>query len=78
MEMTGFSDTQHTVRDAVMQLCQKFPNTYWQGCDQESKDPQEFHAAMAKEGWLGIALPVELGGGGLGALIDRIRQALTD
>ncbi|OQU95806.1 Acyl-CoA dehydrogenase, domain-containing protein [Cladophialophora immunda] len=49
-----------------MQLCQKFPNTYWQGCDQESKDPQEFHAAMAKDGWLGIALPVELGGGGLG------------
>lgn len=78
MEMTGFSDTQRTVKDAIMQLCKKFPNTYWQGCDQERKDPYEFHAAIAQDGWLGIALPEELGGGGLGGLIDRILRSLTD
>ena len=28
--------------------------------------PQEFHRAMAEGGWLGITMPVELGGAGLG------------
>ncbi|RAK99340.1 acyl-CoA dehydrogenase family protein [Aspergillus ibericus CBS 121593] len=66
MELTGFSEEQLTVRDAVSAICAKFPNTYWQECDQNERDPQEFHAAFAKDGWLGIALPEELGGAGLG------------
>ncbi|PYI03087.1 acyl-CoA dehydrogenase [Aspergillus sclerotiicarbonarius CBS 121057] len=66
MELTGFSEEQLTVRDAVSAVCAKFPNTYWQECDQEERDPREFHAALAKDGWLGIALPEELGGAGLG------------
>jgi acyl-CoA dehydrogenase len=66
MEMTGFSEEQLTVRDAVAQVCSKFPNTYWQQLDQEEKDPTEFHAALAEDGWLGIALPEDLGGSGLG------------
>ncbi|PYH97493.1 putative acyl-CoA dehydrogenase [Aspergillus ellipticus CBS 707.79] len=66
MELTGFSEEQLTVRDAVSAICTKFPNTYWQECDQNERDPKEFHAALAKDGWLGIALPEELGGAGLG------------
>ncbi|OOF92955.1 hypothetical protein ASPCADRAFT_517195 [Aspergillus carbonarius ITEM 5010] len=66
MELTGFSEEQLTVRDAVSAVCARFPNTYWQECDQDERDPKEFHAALAKDGWLGIALPEELGGAGLG------------
>ncbi|PWY79214.1 acyl-CoA dehydrogenase NM domain-like protein [Aspergillus heteromorphus CBS 117.55] len=66
MELTGFSEEQLTVRDAVSAVCARFPSTYWQECDQNERDPKEFHAALAKDGWLGIALPEELGGAGLG------------
>lgn len=64
--MTGFSEEQLTVRDAIAQICARFPNTYWQDRDQKEEDPKEFHAALAKDGWLGIALPEDLGGAGLG------------
>jgi acyl-CoA dehydrogenase len=66
MDMTGFSETQLMVHEAVSQICSQFPAAYWQEHDQKSKDPKEFHAAMAKGGWLGVALPSELGGSGLG------------
>lgn len=66
METTGFTETQLTVREAVGQVCAQFPNTYWQERDQDEKDPKEFHGALARDGWLGIALPESLGGAGLG------------
>src|SRR5688572_20502354 len=66
MSMVGFSENQLMVREAVNQVCSEFPNSYWQERDQEEKDPKEFHAALAKAGWLGIALPESLGGSGLG------------
>ncbi|KAL2825545.1 acyl-CoA dehydrogenase/oxidase [Aspergillus pseudoustus] len=66
MDLTGFTENQLTVRDAISTICANFPNTYWQECDQQERDPKEFHAALAKDGWLGIALPEEHGGAGLG------------
>lgn len=66
MSTTSFTDTQLTVREAVSQICAKFPNTYWQEHDQTEQDPTDFHAALARDGWLGIALPESLGGAGLG------------
>ncbi len=66
MATAGFSETQLTVRDAVTQICSRFPNAYWREHDQQEQDPTDFHAALAKDGWLGIALPEALGGSGLG------------
>ncbi|UKZ87352.1 uncharacterized protein TrAFT101_003160 [Trichoderma asperellum] len=66
METAGFTETQLTVRHAVSEVCSKFPNTYWREHDQNEQDPKEFHAALARGGWLGIALPENLGGSGLG------------
>ena len=66
MEMTGFTEEQLTVREAIQKICAQFPNEYWQEHDQTETDPKELHAALAKDGWLGIALPEELGGAGLG------------
>ncbi|EAW12062.1 acyl-CoA dehydrogenase family protein [Aspergillus clavatus NRRL 1] len=66
MDLAGFSEEQLMVREAISAITAKFPNTYWQECDQNERDPKEFHAALAKDGWLGIALSEELGGAGLG------------
>lgn len=39
---------------------------YWLERDQTGTYPRELHAELAKDGWIGIALPTDLGGGGLG------------
>ena len=78
MEMTGFNQSQLTVREAISQICSKFPNSYWQEHDQETKDPQKFHTALAQNGWLGIAIPEELGGAGLGMSAISLLIALID
>ncbi|KAL2136484.1 hypothetical protein VTI74DRAFT_3503 [Chaetomium olivicolor] len=66
MATAGFTDTQLSVRDAIQQICSRFPNAYWQKHDQTEQDPADFHATLSKDGWLGIALPESLGGSGLG------------
>ncbi|KAF2744784.1 acyl-CoA dehydrogenase NM domain-like protein [Sporormia fimetaria CBS 119925] len=66
MELTGFTETQLTVREAVSAICSQFPSSYWQEHDASETDPKEFHAALASSGFLGIALPESLGGSGLG------------
>ncbi|EXJ90210.1 acyl-CoA dehydrogenase [Capronia coronata CBS 617.96] len=66
MDTSIFTEEQLTVRDAVQKICAQFPNEYWQQHDQSETDPKELHAALAADGWLGIALPEEFGGAGLG------------
>ncbi|KXT00923.1 hypothetical protein AC578_5709 [Pseudocercospora eumusae] len=66
METSGFTEQQLTVRDAVMKICSNFDDEYWMDCDYNDKYPGELHAALAKDGWIGIALPENLGGSGLG------------
>ena len=63
-----FADTeqQQSIRDAVERVCADFPAEYWLKKDREGGFPHDFHAAMAKAGWLGIAMPVAVGGAGLG------------
>ena len=79
METTGFSETQLTVREAVAAICSQFPNTYWQEHDEQGTDPTDFHAALAKDGWLGIALPEAFGGSGLGiSEATMMMQTITE
>lgn len=42
------------------------PQEYWAERDETGQYPHELHAALAQAGWIGIALPEELGGAGLG------------
>src|SRR5690242_5329315 len=60
------SDEQQRIRDQVAKLCLTFGPDYWLARDDDGKFPTEFHAAMARAGWLGIAMPEEFGGAGLG------------
>lgn len=57
---------QAEIREQTLKLCASFGDEYWLRKDREGTFPEEFHAAMAKGGWLGIAMPEEYGGGGLG------------
>jgi acyl-CoA dehydrogenase len=54
------------IREAVARLCQRFGDDYWLKKDTEGSFPLEFHRAMAEGGWLGVAMPEEYGGSGLG------------
>jgi acyl-CoA dehydrogenase len=61
-----FTDEQQAIRDGVLRLCAKFDAEYWRRTDETGDFPEAFVAAMAEAGWLGAAMPVELGGSGLG------------
>ena len=57
---------QEQIREAIGRICAKFDDAYWLKKDKEGGFPVELHRALAKDGWLGIAMPEEFGGSGLG------------
>jgi acyl-CoA dehydrogenase len=57
---------QQTIRAAIDKICARFGDDYWLAKDKAGGFPHDFHAAFAKDGWLGIAMPQEFGGAGLG------------
>jgi acyl-CoA dehydrogenase len=62
----AFTPEQEQLRDAVRRLCGRFGDDYWLQKDREGGFPHDFHKAFAEAGWLGIAMPEEFGGAGLG------------
>ena len=62
----SLSEEQQRIRDEVAKLCAGFGPDYWLQHDAEGGFPEEFYAAMARGGWLGIAMPEAFGGAGLG------------
>jgi acyl-CoA dehydrogenase len=62
----NLSEDQIAIREAVKRICAQFTDEYWTHKDGSAEFPHEFHRAMAEDGWLGITMPEELGGSGLG------------
>jgi acyl-CoA dehydrogenase len=62
----SFTAEQEQIRDAIAKVCAKFDDAYWLKKDRQGGFPSELHQALAKAGWLGIAMPEEFGGSGLG------------
>lgn len=60
------NEEQMAIDTAVRELCTAFDDEYWMRCEEESRFPSEYYALMAKNGWLGITMPAEVGGSGLG------------
>lgn len=58
---------QQAICDEVQKACAVFDDDYWLERDRTGKFPFDFHRAMAQGGWLGITMPEEFGGAGLGA-----------
>jgi acyl-CoA dehydrogenase len=57
---------QQNIRDAILKHCSRFPDEYWLERDRDAVFPHEFFKSMVDAGWLGIAMPAEFGGSGLG------------
>ena len=75
----SYSPEQERIREAVAKLCTRFPDEYWLKRDNEGGFPADFHQAMAKDSWLGIAMPEEFGGSGLGILEAAVMmQAIAE
>jgi acyl-CoA dehydrogenase len=62
----ALSSEQEAIRDAVGRICVRFGDDYWLAKDRAGEFPADFHRAFAEAGWLGIAIPQEYGGSGLG------------
>ena len=62
----SMSADQAQIRDAIEQVCAPFDADYWLRRDRDGGFPDDFHRALAEAGWLGIAMPQEYGGSGLG------------
>lgn len=57
---------QLAVREAVTRITERFPESYWLERDRDGEFPHEFYRAMGDGGWLGLAIPEEYGGAGMG------------
>jgi acyl-CoA dehydrogenase len=57
---------QQNIRDTILKHCSRFTDEYWLERDREGVFPHDFFQSMADAGWLGIAMPTEFGGSGLG------------
>jgi acyl-CoA dehydrogenase len=62
----AFTPEQQRIREAIGKLCAQFGDEYWLKKDREGGFPAELHRALARDGWLGIAMPEDCGGAGLG------------
>src|SRR5215216_2044915 len=62
----SLSEEQEAIRAAVARICAHFDDDYWLRKDREGGFPHDFHRAFAADGWLGIAMPQQFGGAGLG------------
>ena len=59
-------DERKAIRDGVRAVVTQFDDEYWLARDEDGVFPFAFHRAMADGGWLGITMPEEYGGSGLG------------
>lgn len=66
--MAGFwlTEEQEAIREGVAKLCAGFDDDYWRRTDETGVFPEDFVAAIAAGGWLGVAMPESVGGAGLG------------
>jgi len=60
------TEEQEAIREAVGRVCAQFDDEYWRRTDETGDFPEAFATAMAEGGWLGVAMPEEFGGAGLG------------
>lgn len=61
-----FTPDQESIRRAIQDLMTGFPDEYWLKCDQNHEFPWDFYNEIARSGYLGLVIPTEYGGSGLG------------
>ena len=48
----ALSEEQEAIREAVREICERFPDPYWREADARGDYPDEFVAALTEGGWL--------------------------
>jgi alkylation response protein AidB-like acyl-CoA dehydrogenase len=74
------AETYPEIRDGVRQLVAAFPGEYWRALDRERRYPTAFVEALTKAGYLGMLIPEEFGGSGLGlsaacAVLEEVHRS---
>ena len=62
----SLNQDQKNIRDAIFKLCTRFPDQYWLDRDRDAVFPEDFYQSLIEAGWVGVAMPTEYGGSGLG------------
>lgn len=58
-------ENHHDIRDAVRDLCAKFPDEYFRAIDEQRTYPEAFVDALTEAGWMAALIPQDYGGSGL-------------
>ncbi len=74
------TETFDDIRASVRALCADFPAEYWRELDRERTYPTDFVRALTEAGFLGVLIPEEYGGSGLGvaaasAILEEIHAS---
>ncbi|KAL8867508.1 MAG: hypothetical protein Q9198_008488, partial [Flavoplaca austrocitrina] len=59
MDLTGFTEMQLQVIDSVSSVCAQCSDGYWTLRDYGEKNPHQLYSALAKNSFIGTALPEE-------------------
>ena len=67
------------IRDSIRKIADKFDLEYWRQKDRKKEYPWDFKDALAADGWLGMLMPEQYGGMGLGltevgVVLDELGQ----
>jgi acyl-CoA dehydrogenase len=62
------TEEQRMVREAVKDVASDYDRDYWRNCIDEKRFPEEYWDDLAADGWLGVTIPEEYGGAGMGML----------
>lgn len=67
MSEEGLSSTQLSIRESISSICTQYPDTYWLEKEKTSTYPHELYDSLVSNGFIGLCIPEEYGGSGLGA-----------
>jgi alkylation response protein AidB-like acyl-CoA dehydrogenase len=78
--MQQANETHPEIRDAVRRLCARFDGAYWRDLDRTRTYPTAFVQALTEAGFLGVLIPEDYGGSGLGlgaatAVLEEIHRS---
>jgi acyl-CoA dehydrogenase len=62
----AFTNEQMAIEEAIGAICEKFDDNYWLRAEEEKRFPVELVDELVKDGWMGVTMPEEYGGSGMG------------
>ncbi|MCP5069923.1 MAG: acyl-CoA dehydrogenase family protein, partial [bacterium] len=64
----SFDSELENIRGETHRLAHRFDDDYWRAREEKHEFPWDFYNAFAKQGWIGIIVPEQYGGAGMGLM----------